>query len=98
MSNMSYNPKDVFVSQKDEIGLNFNEKILVAVSNSFVIFDCQKHLTTLPTSSIINLVNTSYSSSWASSSISSSYSETASYVLSENTTTNYAQSLLLMGG
>ena len=95
---MFYNPKDVFISQKDEIGLNFNEKILSAESNSFVIFDGQKHLTTLPTASIVNLLNiAASSSSWASSSISSSYSLTASYVLSVNTT-NYAQSLLLMGG
>ena len=92
---MNYNPKDVFVSQKDEIGLNFNEKILVATSNSFVVFDCQKHLTTLP---ISNVLSASVSSSWASTSISSSYSTTATYVLSGNTTTNYAQSLLLMGG
>jgi hypothetical protein len=79
----TYNPKDIFVSQKDSTGLNFQEKVLTAVSNSYVFFDNQLNLTTITTGSLPQ------TASWAINAVSTSFvtqAESASFAI----TTSFA--------
>lgn len=70
--NLTYNPKDVFVVQRNATSSSFEEKVLTSAPNSYLLFDSASNLVTIPSSSISINTGSTYpiTASWAANTIS----------------------------
>lgn len=97
-----YNPNDVSITQMNSDSSSFVEQVLVSSPNSLIMFDSNSHLTSVSSQSFLSnsssyTVSASWapfvdnpnavSASWASNSISASYSLSSSYAPTSTTIT-----------